>query len=60
MNEDLENALDDVYSNCDAKTYNYLLELLGDMEEEIESLHMELDSINLPKKKRRPRDEDWE
>jgi hypothetical protein len=60
MNEDLDKALDEVYVNCSAETYNVIVEVLGEMEEEIEGLHMELDSINLPKKKRRPRDEDWE
>lgn len=60
MNEDLDKALDEVYANCSTETYNVIMEVLGEMEEEIEGLHMELDSINLPKKKRRPRDEDWE
>lgn len=60
MNEDLDKALDEVYANCSTETYNVIMEGLLSLEEEIEGLHMELDSINLPKKKRRPRDEDWE
>lgn len=60
MNEDLDKALDEVYANCSTETYNVIMEGFLSLEEEIEGLHMELDSINLPKKKRRPRDEDWE
>lgn len=60
MNEDLDKALDEVYANCSTETYGVIVQVLSEMEEEIEGLHMELDSINLPKKKRRPRDEDWE
>ena len=57
----LKHALDEIEEVCSAETYNSILLFIEELEDEIEGLQMELDSIHSSNrsKRRRRNEEEW-
>ena len=55
----LSSALEEVLDLCSEETYNVLTSYIKDLEDEVNSLSIEIDSIDTRQKKRRRNDADW-
>lgn len=52
-------ALNEVQKYCSNEAYSNILMFIENLEDEIEMLNIELDSVHNAPKRRQPREEDW-
>lgn len=56
---EVNEALLEVQDNCSPETFAVIYQYIQDLEDDVESLEVELDAINSRSKRRRRDDEDW-
>ena len=59
MTNDVNEALVEVHEKCSQECYATLLAYVEELEEEIEFLEVEIESMNSKPRRRRPKEEDW-
>lgn len=53
------NSLLELYKKCSQESYDTIMAYLEELEEEIELLEVEIESMNSKPRRRRPKEEDW-
>lgn len=53
------NCLLELYEKCSQESYDTIMAYLEELEEEIELLEVEIESMNSKSRRRRPKEEDW-
>lgn len=53
------NSLLELYEKCSQESYDTIMSYLEELEEEIELLEVEIESMNNKPRRRRPKEEDW-
>ena len=56
---EINEALLEVQDNCSPETFAVIYQYIQDLEDDVESLEVELDAINSRSKRRRRDDDDW-
>lgn len=56
---EIQEALMEVQDNCSPETFDIIYRYIEELEEDVESLEVELDTINSRSKRRRRDEEDW-
>jgi hypothetical protein len=56
---EINEALLEVQDNCSPETFAVIYQYIQDLEDDVESLEVELDAINSRSKRRRRDEEDW-
>jgi hypothetical protein len=59
MMTDINSFLLEVHEKCSQECYATLLAYVEELEEEIEFLEVEIESMNTKPRRRRPKEEDW-
>jgi len=59
MTTDIDDALVEAHEKCSQECYAALLAYIEELEEQIEFLEVEIESMNTKPKRRRPKEEDW-
>jgi hypothetical protein len=59
MTTNIDEALVEASEKCSPECYNILLTYIEELEEEVEYLNVEIESMNTKPKRRRPKEEDW-
>ena len=53
------NSLLELYEKCSQESYDTIMNYIEELEEEIELLEVEIESMNGKPRRRRPKEEDW-
>jgi len=59
MTTDIDEALVEVHEKCSQECYSTILAYVKELEEVIEFLEVEIESMNTKPRRRRPKEEDW-
>ena len=56
---DVNESLTEIREKCSPECYSTILAYMEELEEEIEFLEVEIESMNTKPRRRRPKEEDW-